>query len=156
MEIICYFIHEFPISKNSCWNNDFCHHLPFLMMCHTCKIWLGGCATMFPFWMKIHEWKLRLHHHISIFNQNLRLTLRSRHLTSYFGCIFLFHTIEGDKGHVMCFCHVLFFPIKAKACEQKCEQNVSNMQETCKFFQLPITQLWHPSPLLLWDGTIYI
>ena len=56
-------LHEFPIvplkySKNSRWNNDFCHHLPFLMTRHTRKIWQGSRATAFPFWMKIREWKV--------------------------------------------------------------------------------------------------
>ena len=61
--ILFMILHEFPIvplkySKNSRWNNDFCHHLPFLMARHTRKIWLGGRATVFPFTIEIREWKV--------------------------------------------------------------------------------------------------
>ena len=75
----------------------------------------------------------RLHHLVSFFNQNPRLMLRSCHLTSFSGQIFLFRAIEGDNGHAtlgrkrnpMC-----FQPTKGRSTWAKHEQNVRNMWET--------------------------
>ena len=75
----------------------------------------------------------RLCHLVSFFSQNPRLTLRSRHLTSFSGQIFLFHAIEGDNGHAtlgrkrnpMC-----FQPTKGRSTQAKRKQNARNMRET--------------------------
>ena len=60
---------------------------------------------------------------------------------------FHFRAMEGDKYRATCF----FQAIKGRSTQAKCKQNARNMQETCKIIQPMITQLWHPSPLLLWD-----
>ena len=51
-------------------------------------------------------------HLVSIFNRNLRLTLRSRHLTSFFGQKSNFRAIEGEEGRAMCFARCFFAPYK--------------------------------------------
>ena len=110
----------------------------------------------------------RSRHCVSIFNRNPRLTLRLRHLTSFFGQKSDFRAIEGEEGHTtlgrkrnpMC-----FQPTKGRSTRAKrekhasdtrgtCEKHARNMRETCEYFRPPITQLRHPSPLLWWDEGI--
>ena len=151
--ILFMILHEFSnvllkYSKNSHWNNDCWNHLPFLMMHHTRKIWLGSRTTASPFWMKIHEWKVWQGGHTTLFPFSIKI------LISCWGRTTLVLFLDGfsifvlwDKYHATCF----FQAIKGRSTQAKCKQNVRNMQETCKIIQPMITHLWHLSPLLLWD-----
>ena len=93
----------------------------------------------------------RSRHLVSIFNWNPRLTLRSRHFTSFFGQKSDFRAVEGEEGRAtlgrkrnpMC-----FQPTKGRSTRAKCEKHASDTQETCEYFRPPITQLRHPSSLM--------
>ena len=151
-------LHEFPIfllkySKNSHWNKDFCHRLPFLVMRHTRKIWLGGHATAFPFEWKSASEKFgrevmppRFH-----FQSKSASHAEVTPLHFFFGQKSDFHAIEGEEGratlgrkrNAMC-----FQPTKGRSTRAKREKHASDTRETCEYFWLLITQHRHPSPLL--------
>ena len=146
------------------------HYVGFLIWRRT-KIVAGRSRHSVSFYdrnPRVKSLAGRSRHHVSIFNQNPRLTLRSRHLTSFFGQIFLFRAIEGEEGRAtlgrkrnpMC-----FQPTKGRSTRAKREKHASdtretrerharNMRETCEYFRPPITQHRHLSPLLLWDEGI--
>ena len=70
-------------------------------------------------------------HLVSIFHQNLHLTLRSHHFTSFFRQISDFCAIDREEGHTTCFL------------SYKRQEHTSKMRETCKSIQWLITQLRH-------------
>ena len=114
-------LHEFPIVLLKYSKNSRCHHLPFLMMCHTCKIWLGGRATVFPFWMKICEWKGG---RTTWFPFSIKIRVSRwgcATLTSFFGQKSDFHAIEGEEGRATCF----FGATKGRSTRAKCEKHAS-------------------------------
>ena len=114
-------LHEFPIVLLKYSKNSHYHHLPFLMMRHTRKIWLGGRATAFPFWMKIREWKggratwfpFSIKIHVSRWG--------SATLTSFFGQKSNFRAIEGEEGLATCF----FGATKGRSTQAKREKHAS-------------------------------
>ena len=127
--ILFMILHEFPnvllkYSKNSHWNNDCWNHLPFLMMHHTRKIWLGSRTTASPFWMKIHEWKVWQGGHTTLFP---------------FSCY--------GRGQISC--HMLFSGYKRQ--EHTSKMQAKREKHARNIIQPMITHLWHLSPLLLWD-----
>ena len=114
-------LHEFPIVLLKYTKNSHCHHLPFLMMRHTHKIWLGGRATAFPFWTKICEWKGG---RATWFPFSIKIRVsRWGHatLTSFFGQKSDFRTIEGEEGRATCF----FGATKGRSTRAKREKHAS-------------------------------
>ena len=117
-------LHEFPIVLLKYSKNSRCHHLPFFMMHHTRKIWLGGRATVFPFWMKICEWQggrttwfpFSIKIHISCWGRATWLLFSDR--------ISDFRAIEGEEGRATCF----FGATKGRSTRAKREQNARNMR----------------------------
>ena len=93
-------------------------------MRHTRKIWLGGRATAFPFWMKIREWKGG---RATWFPFSIKIRVsRWGHatLTSFFGQKSDFRAIEGEEGRATCF----FGATKGRSTRAKREQNARNMR----------------------------
>ena len=122
--ILFMILREFPIVLLKYSKNSRCHHLPFLMMHHTRKIWLGGRTTAFPFWMKIWEWKGG---RATWFPFSIKIRVSRwgcATLTSFFGQKSDFRAIEGEEGRATCF----FGATKGRSTRAKCEQNARNMR----------------------------
>ena len=111
------------------------HDVGFLVERHT-KIVSGRWRHSVSFYNwnpRVKSLAGRSRHCVSIFNRNPRLTLRSRHLTSFFGQKSDFRTIEGEEGRAtlgrkrnpMC-----FQPTKGRSTQAKCEKHASDMRET--------------------------
>ena len=111
------------------------HDVGFLVERHT-KIVAGRWRHSIPFYNwnpRVKSLAGRLRHCVSIFNRNPRLTLRSRHLTSFFGQKSDFHAIEGEEGRATLGCKrnpMCFQPTKGRSTRAKCEKHASDTRET--------------------------
>ena len=74
----------------------------------------------------------RSRHLVSIFNRNPCLTLRSRHLTSFFGQKSNFHAIEGEEGWATCFSMCFFAPYKEAHASMHASIHASKTRAKCE------------------------